>query len=238
MRILACPLIVVLSVLVSSFLNPRGATGQTSVARAQAAGVVRDFRRQGKQRGLKQSPGTVDARPRVTASQPGVPTVKVTVDRNRVPLGDEVTFTLTPASVVLNPRYIVTIYFGDGTSQRVRQTEIVYPYQATGTYTYSILVKSAEPPPALDVPRVTLSAYPAPVATESPVTFTAQLSHSYPDIRYRFVFGDRNQTQWQDAPRTAHAYHPAGKYLAYVDIGAMTGGGVKPLGGSVGNPLK
>jgi PKD repeat protein len=237
MQVLACPLIVALSVLVSCFLNPRGATGQTSVARAQATGVVRVYRGQGKQRALKQSPRIVNIRPRVTAAQPGIPTVKVTVDRNRVPLGDEVTFTLTPASVVLDPRYIVTIYFGDGTSQRVRQNPIVYTYSAPGTYTYSILVNLANPP-APDIPRVSLSAYPTPVATESPVTFTAQPSHGYPNIRYRFAFGDGNETQWQDTPQTTHAYKFAGRYLAFVDIGAVSPGNIKPLGGSVRQPIE
>ena len=234
MRLLACPLIVVLLVFVSYFSS---ATGQTGVPRVQTEGVVRGYRGQGKQRAAKQSPRIVNVRPRVQAAQPGVPTVKATVDRKRVPLGDEVTFTLTPASVVLNPRYIVTIYFGDGTSQRVRQTEVVYLYRAAGTYTYSILVESAGPP-AQDIPRVTLSAYPTPVATESPVTFTAQLSNSYPNIKYRFVFGDKNQTQWQDAPQTTHAYKAAGGYQAFVDIGAIGGGGVKPLGGSVRQPIE
>lgn len=227
MRVLTCPLIVVLLVFVSYFSS---ATGQMGVPRVQTAGVVRGGH--GKQRAPQQSPRIVNVRPRVQAAQPGVPTVKVTVDRNRVPLGDDVTFTLTPASVVLNPRYIVTIYFGDGASQRVRQTEIVYLYRAAGNYTYSILVESAGPP-AQDIPRVTLSAYPTPVATESPVTFTAQLSNSYPNIKYRFVFGDQNQTQWQDAPQTTHAYKAAGRYQAFVDIGEIGGGGVKPLGGSV-----
>lgn len=236
MRVVSCPLIVALSVFVSCFLNPREATGQTSVVRAQKAGAVRSYRGQGKHRTLKQSPGTVSLRPRFTQAQPGVPTVKVTVDRRRVPLGDEVTFTLTPASVVLDPRYIVTLFFGDRTSQRVRQTEIVYVYSAAGTYTYSILVEWAAPP-AQDIPRVSLSANPTPVATESPVTFTAQLSHGYPNIKYRFAFGDKNQTQWQDASQTTHAYTTAGRYLAYVDIGSMSSGGVKPLGGSVRQPV-
>jgi PKD repeat protein len=237
MRVPVCPLIVSLSVLVLCFPNPRGAAGQTSVARAQPTGGVRGYHGQGRQRALKQSPGTVNVRPRVPAAQPGVPEVKVTVDRKRVPLGDEVTFTLMPASVVLNPRYTVTIYFGDGTSQRVRQTEIAYLYRATGTYTYSILVKSAEPP-AEDIPRVSLSANPTRVVTQGPVVFTAQLSQSYPNIRYRFVFGDRNQTDWQEKTETTHAYKSPGSYLAYVDIGAMSTGSVKPLGGSVRQPIE
>jgi len=160
--------------------------------------------------------------------------VKATVDRKRVPLGDEVTFTLTPASVVLNPSYIITIFFGDGKQQRVTQTETVYLYKATGTYAYSILVKV----PDQDIPRVSLFANPTRVVTQDQVTFTAQLSQSYPNVRYRFVFGDQNQTDWQDQPATTHAYKSSNTYQAYVDIGTMSKGGVKRLGGSVRQPIE
>ena len=146
MQLLTCPLVVALSLLASPVLNPTSATGQTSAARAQSAKAVTFNGRRRKQR-LEQSPGAVNVRPRVTTPQPGIPAVKVTVDRKRVPLGDEVTFTLAPASVVLNPRFIVTLFFGDRNQRRVSQTQIVYRYEATGTYTYSILVKLAAPPP-------------------------------------------------------------------------------------------
>ena len=56
---------------------------------------------------------TVSVRPRVTSSAPGMPEVKVKVDRNRVPLGEEVTFTVSPAPVVTDSRYKVTLFFGD-----------------------------------------------------------------------------------------------------------------------------
>src|SRR5260221_2701058 len=103
---------------------------------------------------IGQQPGTVNIRPRVATAQPGVPSVRVNVDRNRVPLGDEVTFTIAPASesVVKDPRFTVTIYFGDKDQfgnlekQEMHQTEIVHLYAASGNYTYSVLVKpSAQP---------------------------------------------------------------------------------------------
>ena len=233
MRFPACPLIVALIVFASCILNPMDTTGGKSAAQAQSAGVIRNSRRPGRRPPNKQSPTMVSVRPRVTSAQPGVPTVKVTVDRKRVPLGDEVTFTLAPASVVLDSHYVVTIYFGDGRQQRVGKTEIVYLYRATGTYTYSILVK-----PSDAIPRVTLAANPTPVAKESPVTFTAQLSQSYPNITYRFFFGDGNQTEWQDAPRTTHSYRSVSTYLAYVDIGAPSGSGANRLGGSTRQPVE
>ena len=234
MRPPACPLIVALTVFASCILSPLGATGRKSASRAQSTGVIRDSPRPGRRPPAKQSPGTVNIRPGVIAPQTDVPTVKAIVDRKRVPLGDEVTFTLTPASVVQDPHYVITIYFGDGRQQRVQQTEIIYLYRATGTYTYSILVKPADQP----VPRVTLVANPTPVATETPVTFTAQLSQSYPNIRYRFFFGDGNQTEWQDASRTTHSYKSVNTYPAYVDIGAPSSSGVNRLGGSPRQPVE
>ena len=234
MRPPACPLIVALIVFASCVLSLMGATGRKSAAHAQSTGVIRDSRRPGRRPPAKQMPRTVNVRPGVIAPQTDVPAVKATVDRKRVPLGDEVTFTLTPASVVLDPHYVITIYFGDGRQQRVHQTEIVYLYRATGTYTFSILVKPDQP----TVPRVTLAANPRPVATESPVTFTAQLSQSYPNIRYRFFFGDGNQTEWQDASRTMHSYKSANTYLAFVDIGAPSGSGANRLGGSARQPVE
>ncbi len=190
-----------------------------------------------------QQPGTVNIRPRVVTALPGVPAVRVAVDRNRVPLGDEVRFTLAPASVVRNPRFTVTIYFGDGAQQEMHQTEIGHPYGASGRYTYSVLVKSSAPPPdptppTLQVPSVKLLANPTTVATKSPVDFTAQLSHGYPNIQYRFVFADGSQTDWQDAPRTSHAYAAPKTYLAYVDIGEGSSRFAKRIGGSQRQPIQ
>ena len=191
---------------------------------------------------IGQQPGTVNVRPRVVTAQPGVPSVKVNVDRNRVPLGDEVTFTLAPASLIRDPRFTVTIYFGDKDhfgnleKQEVHQTEIVHLYTASGNYTYSVLVKPSPPrdpvsnttPP----PVVKLIVNPTTVATRSPVNFTAQLSHNYPNIQYRFVFADGAQTDWQDAPQTTHSYATAKTYLVYVDIGEGSRGSAKRIGGS------
>src|ERR1041385_1042379 len=89
-----------------------------------------------------QQPNTVTIRPRITASQPGIPEVKVVANRKRVPVGDEVTFKLSPASVLNDPWFKVTLFYGDK-SQNVMQrgqTEAVHVYQRTGDYTYSILV--------------------------------------------------------------------------------------------------
>lgn len=188
---------------------------------------------------IGQQPGTVNIRPRVVTAQPGVPAVRVAVDRNRVPLGDEVTFTLAPPSLVGNPRFTVTIYFGDGAQTEMHQTETVHLYRASGYYTYSVLVKPSTSPsdPTSRVPSVRLLANPTTVATKSSVN-TAQLSHSYPNVQYRFVFGDGSQTDWQDAPQTSHGYAAAKTYPAYVDIGERSRGFVKRIGGSQRQPIQ
>jgi hypothetical protein len=191
---------------------------------------------------IGQQPGMVNVRPRVVAAQPGVPSVRVNVDQNRVPLGDEVTFTLAPASLVKNPRFIVTIYFGDGVQREMRQTEVVHLYTASGNYTYSVLVKPSPRDPVstnrTPVPVVKLIVNPTTVAIRSPVNFTAQLSHNYPNIQYRFVFADGAQTDWQDAPQITHSYATAKTYLAYVDIGEGSRGSAKRIGGSQRQPIQ
>jgi PKD repeat protein len=154
-----------------------------------------------------------------------------------VPLGDLVTFTLTPASVVMNSRYKVTLYFGDGAHQVMRQTELDHLYRKPGDYTYSILVEPSgsptpTPTPTPAIPGVKLSATPTSVEINRPVDFAAQLSHSYPNIKYRFGFADGSKTDWRDSPQTTHSYRSPGSYQAYVDIGLGNSGSVKQVGGS------
>src|SRR5689334_4478727 len=92
--------------------------------------------------GQQQSP-TVNLRPRPSAPDPNVPSVHVTVDQQRVPLGTQVNFSLSPASVAGDRRYVVTLYFGDGQQQVMRQAAATHLYQAVGDYTYSVAVKNA-----------------------------------------------------------------------------------------------
>ena len=170
-----------------------------------------------------QQSSSLNLRQGLTASEPGVPAVNVTVDKRRVPLGTLVTFTLTPANVVRSSRYAVTLHFGDGKQQSVRATEVSHLYQAVGTYVYRVQVKSIQLPP-----QVSLIANPNPVTPGQPVSFFAQLSSSYPKIQYRFSFGDGTASAWQDNPRSNHAYQGDGRYSAYVDIRDAT----QPFGGS------
>ena len=186
---------------------------------------------------LAQQPGTVTVRPRVTATQPGVPEVTASVDRSRVPPGSEVTFTLSPARVFADSRYRVTLFFGDGKRQVVSQAKITHAYLQSGTYTYSVLVEPEKqskptPTPLPPVPNVKLSASPTSVEVNRPVSFSAQLSRRSQNLKYRFVFGDGSDTGWQDEARATHSYRTANTFKAYVDIGVVSNGSVKQAGGS------
>src|SRR5437764_3478107 len=88
-----------------------------------------------------QKPGEVVLRARTTQSPAGAPTVKVTADRNRVPFGDEVTFTLSPAAVVGDSRFAVTLFFGDGSKEEVHQAQVTHLYREPGDYVYAVAVR-------------------------------------------------------------------------------------------------
>src|SRR5437763_17120128 len=129
-----------------------------------------------------QQADAVTIRSRSTSSRRGVPDVKAVADRTRIPVGDKVTFTLSPASVIKDPCYQVTLFFGDGSRQVARQAQIVYPYQASGNYTYSILVRpvggcgaTPTPTPLPDIPNVRLFVTPSSVDVNQTVRFVAEL---------------------------------------------------------------
>lgn len=175
--------------------------------------------------GGQQPTPTVNLRPRATVADPNVPSVRITADQQRVPLGTQVNFSLSPLSIIGDRRYVVTLYFGDGQQQVMRQAATTHLYQAVGTYTYSVAVKRA----AADVPRVDLNASPLPAQTGQAVRFIAQTSGPYPNLQYRFDYGDGAQSKWQISPVAEHTYALAGNYSAYVDIG----NGTQRIGGSL-----
>src|SRR5437764_3708481 len=185
-----------------------------------------------------QQPNIVTIRSRSATSQTGMLEVKVVADRTRVPVGDEVTFTLSPASVIKDPCYQVTLFFGDGSRQVARQAQIVYPYQASGNYTYSILVRpvggcgATSIPTPFPIPDVRLILTPSSVDVNQLVTFVAELSSPARNFSYRFVFDDGSKTEWQTEPKATHAYSISKTYRAYVDIGLPMNGVIKQLGGS------
>src|ERR1041384_5827873 len=129
-----------------------------------------------------QQPNTVTIRPRTATSQPGNPEVKAVADRTRVAVGDKVTFTLSPASVIKDPCYQVTLFFGDDAREIMRQPQTVHISKASGNYTYSILVRpvggcgaTARPTP-FPIPDVRLILERSAVEVNQRVTFVAELS--------------------------------------------------------------
>ena len=188
---------------------------------------------------LGQQSGPVNIRQRVVVPAAGLPTVNVTVDRNRIPVNDEVTFTLSPAGVIANRDYKIILQFGDGAQTQTHATQVIHRYRAPGNYKYSISIaadQSRVKPP--QIPKVTLSAAPAAVSIDQPVVFNAQLSEKYPNIEYRFAFADGSQTSWQKDPQTKHQYASPRTYLAYVDIGEAVGQSVRRIGGSERTAIK
>jgi hypothetical protein len=182
-----------------------------------------------------QKPGAVTVRAQISAPQTGMPEVKAAADRKRVPLGETVTFTLSPAWVLSDSRYKVTLFFGDGSRRIMRQPQTTYLYQAVGTYTYAILVEAAKTTPRstpLPPPNARLSVSPSSIDTKTAANFTAELSRNTPGIRYMFVFGDGTDTGWQTGAKTTHVYRAPNTYLPYVDIGISANGSTTRLGGS------
>jgi len=179
---------------------------------------------------VAQQPQSVVLQPRTASSaNPSVPQVHVSADQQRVPLGTLVSFTLSPASVANDRRYVVTLYFGDGRRQVMRKSETVHLYQAVGTYTYSVAVTQTQNNNSNDkVPSVTFTASPATARAGDLVKFTARPSGPYPNLQYRFVYGDGSASDWQSGTYSQHLYQRAGSFFAYVDIGD----GKQRLGGS------
>ncbi len=171
--------------------------------------------------GAQQPPHMVILFPRAVASDPTLPAVRITVDHQRVQLGTLVNFTMSPASLASDKRYIVRLNFGDGQQRVMNQPETEHLYGSVGKYIYSVSI-------ARKPPEVNLNVSGVPARENEVVRFTAQLSLPYPDLQYRFVYGDGSRTDWQRSPSAEHAYNRAGDYSAYVDVGD----GKQGLGGS------
>jgi hypothetical protein len=147
-------------------------------------------------------------RPRTAASSdPNVPQVHVTADQQRVPLGTLVNFTLTPASIANDRRYVVTLHFGDGGKQVMSKPEVTHVYQSVGTFTYSVAVtQSPNNNPNDKVPSVSFTASPEKAREGELVKFTAHPSGPYPNLQYRFVYGDGSASGWQGTASSEHFY--------------------------------
>jgi PKD repeat protein len=131
--------------------------------------------------------------------------------------------------------------WGDGTpfASGVTQT---HKYSAAGTYTITLTVADGDSPPHTGRTQKSVvvtqeGGEPPPPSTNHPpsaifvisppeafvgevVNFDAR-SSSDPDgdaLRYRWVFGDGNQTQFTTNPRTTHTYASPGSYLVRLTV--------------------
>lgn len=182
---------------------------------------------------FSQVENNVNLRTTAPPARPGYVAAIVTVNRNRVRVGEWVRVSLAAPAGAKRPRFSVS--FGDGKEQVTRSTPIDHKYDKVGHYDIYAWVPVETPPP---IPLVLLSVDPNPAAVERPLTFNAKLTFNYPDINYRFVFGDGKQTVWQDQSQTTHAYALPRTYQAYVDIGAEENGSIKPLRGSARQAIR
>jgi hypothetical protein len=174
---------------------------------------------------------------RATVPQPrrGRIPARVIVSKKRVRVGEWVMVELAhPAGVSRAP---IRVSFGDGREEVTRNRQIDHKYGKVGHYDITAWIES-EGSTAPAVPRVFLTVAPNSTGVESLITFKTQLANDYPELKYRFVFGDGKQTDWQDTPTTTHAYLTARTYQAYVDIGVQDKGSIKQIGGSPREPVQ
>ena len=152
---------------------------------------------------LGQDAKPISIRPTVPRARPGRVAARVTVSKGRVRVGEWVMVNLDPPAGVNRPLFRVS--FGDGREEVTPNRQIDHKYGRVGHYDITAWVEAEAPRPR-PVPRVSLSVAPNSTAERKPVTFSAQLAGNYPGIKYRFVFGDNEQTAWQDQPHTTHSY--------------------------------
>jgi hypothetical protein len=179
---------------------------------------------------IGQDASTVNIRPTVPPTSRGLLAADVTVSKKRVRVGEWVTVTMVAPPGVSRPLFSVS--FGDGNKQETTNTQINHKYGKIGHYDVYAWVTPQKDSPRRDTPSVSLSADPKLVLVKRPVKFNARIDPDYPDIKFRFVFGDREQTGWQDQSQTVHAYDLANTYLAHVDIGGLDNGAFNLLGRS------
>src|SRR5262245_12464378 len=154
---------------------------------------------------IGQQPPSVILRPRTASSgNPNVPQVHVSADQQRVPLGTLVNFTLSPANVANDRRFVVTLRFGDGRQQVMRKPEVTHLYRSICTFTYSVAVTQSQNNSNDKVPSVTFTASPSNPREGELVKFIAQPSGPYPNLEYRFVYGDGAVSAWQTGAQSEH----------------------------------
>lgn len=180
---------------------------------------------------IGQDVNAVSLRPIRPPAGRGLVAADVTVSKNRVNVGEWVT--VIPAAPAQFRRPVFSVNFGDGSRLETTTTQVHHKYAKVGHYDIYAWVMKDTPPIG-----VSLSANPQSVLAKQPVQLNAQLTANSPGIKYRFVFGDRDQTEWLNQSQTVHAYDTAATYLAYVEIGGLENGSFRLLRRSASQPIQ
>ena len=164
---------------------------------------------------------------------------KLVADKSVVLLGEPVTFKLDQLSDYVRTHYSFVINYGDGSpaetldpnrqglQHRFRSPQI-FQVSAKAVPAHSDVPpdeKGIEPIP-ITVEKVVLSVDKNEVEVGVVVKLKAESISTDPNVQYRFVFDDGNQTEWKGSKEVTYQYSAARKYNAQVEVGFQERGGI------------
>ena len=156
-------------------------------------------------------------------------TLTIRADRKLIQVGETVTFVLEPKKYFDHSRRTIEFNFGDGKTETKDPSKTEVQHQFTSAGQFNVSVKVSSPPGialvevidpiTITVAQVKLSVNPQSLEVGMPVSLKATSVSKDPNLRYKFLFGDNKQTNWQESNEATHSYSAAGDYKATVDIG-------------------
>jgi len=163
---------------------------------------------------------------------------KLVADKPFVQLGEPVRFKLDGLSDYVRTHYSFVIDYDDGStepldpngqgSQHPFRSPRMFNVSAKAIPTHSDAPtgeKQLESIP-ITVERVVLSVDKPEVEVGVIVTLTAKSVSNDPNVQYRFVFDDGNQTEWRGSKEATYQYSAARTYNARVEVGFPERGGI------------
>lgn len=155
----------------------------------------------------------------------------IVADKRLIQLGETVTFHMEPAEVFARSAYSFLFDYGDGTPKETTDRgKRVVQHRYTSAGRFKVSVDAMAPagvapfeetidPITINVQQVKLSANPRSAEVGMPVSLKATSVSKDPNLRYKFLFGDNQQTNWQESNEASHPYSAPGDYIATVEIG-------------------
>jgi hypothetical protein len=168
----------------------------------------------------------------------------LTVDRNPVQVGENVTFKLVPVTPALAGRFVLTYLFDDG-SPAIPDGPLEFTRSFATARDFVVragaVVKGAEiftEPP--EIARVTvtvtharLTAAPPTLQAGDATTLSTVFKSTDPNIRYRFVTSNSGPaSDWLAQPSVPLAFNSAGTYAAHVEIARLVNNAPVPIDSS------